>query len=188
MGSVFGSLQVGITSLTTALDSPATAGPVYGAFSAASMLGGLLYGAIRWRPAARFRLVAGLALLSAATSAFTLAGAIPFLYVAAALAGLVIAPVVITGYTIIDGLVDAEVRTEAFTWLNGAIALGIAAGSSVAGQFVDHFGPSTAFLVAPVSTGLAALLLLIRIRGLRPLPAEPMAEAPALTRGPVTLP
>ncbi|NUP02542.1 MAG: MFS transporter [Nonomuraea sp.] len=181
MGSVFGSLQVGITSLTTALDAPAAAGPVYGVFSGASMLGGLLYGAIRWRPAARTRLVAGLALLAVATSAFTLAGAVPHLYVAAALAGLVIAPVVITGYTLVGGLVEAEVRTEAFTWLNGGIALGTAAGSSVAGQLVDHFGASLAFLVAPAATALAALLVLARVRSLRPRPAEPAADVPALT-------
>ncbi|NUO98573.1 MAG: MFS transporter [Nonomuraea sp.] len=185
MGSVFGSLQVGVTSITTALHDPAAAGPVYGVFSGASMLGGLLYGAIRWRPAARTRLVAGLALLAVATSAFTLAGAVPHLYVAAALAGLVIAPVVITGYTLIDGLVDAEVRTEAFTWLNGAIALGIAAGSSVAGQLVDHFGASSAFLVAPVATGLAALVVLARVGSLRPRPAEPV---PAFTDERATLP
>ncbi|GGS93709.1 MFS transporter [Nonomuraea spiralis] len=188
MGSVFGSLQVGVTSLTTALHAPASAGPVYGVFSAASMLGGLLYGAVRWRPTARVRLAAGLALLAVATSAFTLAGAIPHLYVAAALAGLVIAPVVITGYTLVEGLVAAEVRTEAFTWLNGGIALGIAAGSSVAGQLVDHFGASLAFVVAPVATGLAALLVLARIGSLRPRPAAPAPGVPSLTGEPATLP
>ncbi|MFI7695991.1 MFS transporter [Nonomuraea sp. NPDC049655] len=188
MGSVFGSLQVGVTSLTTALHAPAAAGPVYGVFSGASMLGGLLYGAVRWRSSARARLVAGLALLAVATSAFTLAGAVPHMYVAAALAGLVIAPVVITGYTLVEGLVAAEVRTEAFTWLNGGIALGIAAGSSVAGQLVDHFGASLAFVVAPAATGVAALLVLARVRSLRPLPAGPAAETPSLTEGPAALP
>lgn len=173
MGSVFGSLQVGITSLTAALGTPASAGPVYGTFSAASVLGGLLYGAARWRVAARSRLVAGLALLAVATSALTLAGSIPVLYGTAALAGLVIAPVVITGYTLIDRLVPADVRTEAFTWLNGAIGLGIATGASLAGQLVDHVGPSLAFVVPPITTGLAALLVLTRIRSLRPLPDEP---------------
>ncbi|NRQ40160.1 MFS transporter [Nonomuraea sp. NN258] len=183
MGSVFGSLQVGITSLTTALGQSASAGPIYGSFSAASVLGGLLYGAVRWRVTARTRLVAGLALLAVATSALTVADAIPVLYGAAALAGLVIAPVVITGYTIIESLVPADVRTEAFTWLNGAIGLGIATGSSAAGQLVDHFGPSLAFVVPPLTTGLAALLVLARVGSLRPLPEVTSAREPAPLRG-----
>ncbi|WSG19515.1 MFS transporter [Nonomuraea sp. NBC_01738] len=177
MGTVFGSLQVGITSLTAQLGSPALAGPVYGTFSAASVVGGLLYGAFHWRITAPARLVSGLAILAVATSALTAAGSVPMLYGAAALAGFVIAPVVITGYTIIDTLVPADVRTEAFTWLNGAIGLGIATGASVAGQLVDHFGPSLAFLVPPATTGVAALLVLLRLRSLRPLPVtEPAQE------------
>ncbi|SEM14624.1 MFS transporter [Nonomuraea pusilla] len=182
MGSVFGSLQVGITSLTAAWHLPGAAGPVYGTFSAGSVLGGLLYGAVRWRVALRFRLVAGLALLAAATSALTAAGTVPVLYGAAALAGLVIAPVVITGYTIIETLVPAAVRTEAFTWLAGAIGLGIATGASAAGQLVDRVGPSAAFAVPPLATALAAALLLARVGALRP------REEPAAPREPSLLP
>lgn len=183
MGSVFGSLQVGITSLTEALGAAASAGPVYGAFSGASLAGGLLYGAVRWRVPATVRLGCGLVLLAAATSALVLAGSLPLLYGAAALAGLVIAPVVITGYTIIDGLVPAAARTEAFTWLNGAIGLGIAVGSTAAGQLVDRFGPSLAFVVPPLITGLAAVLVLARRRALRPRPAVTNERAPALLPG-----
>ncbi|GAA3593202.1 MFS transporter [Nonomuraea rosea] len=191
MGSVFGSLQVGVTSLTAALGASAAAGPVYGVFSGASMLGGLLYGAVRWRVPARSRLVAGLALLALATSVLTLAGSIPFLYGAAALAGLVIAPVVITGYTLIDGLVRAEVRTEAFTGLNGAIGLGMAAGSATAGQLVDHVGPSLAFVVAPLATGVAAVVVLSRLRSLRPAaetPPQVLRPAPSPAPSPALLP
>ncbi|WP_156325637.1 MFS transporter [Nonomuraea sp. SBT364] len=183
MGSVFGSLQVGITSLTEALGAAASAGPVYGAFSGASLAGGLLYGAVRWRVPATVRLGCGLVLLAAATSALVPAGSLPLLYGAAALAGLVIAPVVITGYTIIDGLVPAAARTEAFTWLNGAIGLGIAVGSTAAGQLVDRFGPSLAFVVPPLITGLAAVLVLARRRALRPRPAVTSERAPALLPG-----
>ncbi|MEV0582472.1 MFS transporter [Nonomuraea sp. NPDC050310] len=161
MGSVFGSLQVGITAT-----AGAQAGTVYGSFSGASVVGGLLYGLIRWRIPAHVRLGAGLLLLAAATSALLVANTGALLYGGAALAGFVIAPVVITGYTIIDGLVPDEVRTESFTWLNGAIGLGIATGAALAGQLVDHFGPSVAFVVPPAMTGLAALLVLLRRRSL----------------------
>ncbi|GAA2398554.1 MFS transporter [Nonomuraea africana] len=181
MGSVFGSMQVGITSYTAQLGVPAVAGPIYATFSGASVVGGLLYGAVRWRVSAPARLAWGLALLAAATSALMFAGSIPLLYGAAGLAGLVIAPVIITGYTIIERLTPAEVRTEAFTWLTGGIGLGLATGASIAGQLVDHFGPSVAFVVPPLMTGLAAVLIVTRLRSLRPLP-EPAAGQQAVGR------
>ncbi|MFI6319517.1 MFS transporter [Nonomuraea sp. NPDC050556] len=173
MGSVFGSLQVGITSYTTLLGVPAAAGAVYASFSGASVVGGLLYGAVRWRISAPVRLAAGLGLLALATGALLFAGSLPLLYGAAGLAGFVIAPVVITGYTIIERLTPAEVRTEAFTLLTGAIGLGIATGASLAGQLVDNFGPGLAFFVAPSMTAAAAVLVLARMKRLRPAP-EPV--------------
>ncbi|GAA2802714.1 MFS transporter [Nonomuraea dietziae] len=179
MGSVFGSMQVGITSYTAQLGVPAVAGPIYATFSGASVLGGLLYGAIRWRVSAPARLAWGLALLAAATSALMFAESVPLLYGAAGLAGLVIAPVIITGYTIIERLTPAEVRTEAFTWLTGGIGLGLATGAAIAGQLVDRFGPSVAFVVPPLMTGLAAVLIVTRLRSLRPLP-EPAAHHQAV--------
>ncbi|MGC5012406.1 MFS transporter [Streptosporangium sp. DT93] len=177
LGTVFGSLQVGITSSTAALGQAAAAGPIYASFSGASFVGGILYGVVRWRVGAPVRLAVTLGLLSAATVALVFAGSLPLLYGGAALAGFVIAPAVITGYTLVEGLVPAEVRTEAFTWLSGAIGLGIAAGATVAGRLVDVSGPALAFLVPPVTTGLAALLVLALLRSLRPeAEREPVRE------------
>ncbi|MGI5488994.1 MFS transporter [Microtetraspora malaysiensis] len=181
MGSVFGSLQVGVTSLTAELGRPGLAGAVYGTLGAASAVGGFLYGAVSWTVSARVRLVTGLPLLAVAILAFTFAETVPLLYGAAALAGFVVAPVMITGFTITESLVPDGVRTEAFTWLIGANGLGIAVGSLVAGQLVDRFGAATAFLVAPVTIGLVALLLLVRLGSLRPqIAAAPIGERMSL--------
>ncbi|MFE3450737.1 MFS transporter [Nonomuraea sp. NPDC059194] len=182
MGSVFGSMQVGITSFTAELGMAALAGPIYATFSGASVVGGLLYGAIRWRVSAPARLAWGLGLLAAATSALMFAGSVLLLFGAAGLAGLVIAPVIITGYTIIERLTPAEVRTEAFTWLTGAIGLGIATGASVAGQLVDRFGPTLAFVVPPAMTGVVALLILARLRTLHPVPEPATTPLPTAHR------
>ncbi|GIH90270.1 MFS transporter [Planobispora siamensis] len=181
LGTVFGSLQVGITSTTAALGQAGAAGPVYAAFSGASFVGGIVYGVVRWRAGVANRLAGAVALLSAATVALSFAGSIPLLYGAAAMAGLVIAPAVITGYTLVERLVAAEVRTEAFTLLNGAIGLGIATGAAVAGQLVDRFGSTFAFLVPPVSTGLAALLVLTFLRSLRPAAGVSRDREPVTT-------
>ena len=59
-----------------------------------------------------------------------------------------IAPALITGYTLVEQLVPAGARTEAFTWLTGAVALGQAAavdGRRAAGG--RGYGASAGFLV-----------------------------------------
>jgi hypothetical protein len=76
-----------------------------------------------------------------------------------------IAPALITGYTLVEGLVPAGARTEAFTWLTGAVALGQAAAVTIAGQLEDRFWTGAGFLVPAAGTILAlATLLTLRSR------------------------
>lgn len=81
------------------------------------------------------------------------------------LIGLCIAPALITGYTLVESLVPASARTEAFTWLTGAVALGQAAAVTGAGQLADAYGASAGFVVPLVGTALAlATLVALRSR------------------------
>ncbi|MBO3746714.1 MFS transporter [Streptosporangiaceae bacterium NEAU-GS5] len=189
IGTVFGATQVGVTSFTAALGQPGSAGAIYGTFSAASMVGGIVYGARKWRWSPSRRLVLLLALLVFAAALPSVAATAPpaltygFMYAAVALAGLVIAPAVITAYTMVERLVGAEARTEAYTWLGGAIGLGIATGAAIAGRLTDAFGPAAAFLVPPAAVGAAALVLLLRSASLTPIErpgsSNPPDERPA---------
>jgi len=176
VGSVFGSLQIGIAALTDELGSPGSAGTIYGAFSAGSLVGGLVYGGLRAGTRLPARLALLLCLLAAAGTGPALAGSLGPMYGAAALAGLVIAPCIITGYTLLDTLVPAAVRTEAYTWLNGAVALGIALGAALSGQLVDRLGAAPAFLVPPAAVASAALAVGLRRASLRPAQADGRAE------------
>ncbi len=169
LGSTFGALQVGVTAFTAAHGSAGAAGPVYATFSAASMAGGLAYGAVRWRSGPARRLPVLLALLALAAGTPLLAGSVPLLYAAVALAGCVIAPAVITGYALIETLVDPRARTEAFTLLGAAVGLGIATGAAVGGQLVDAFGPRAAFLVPPVLVAAGAAVSRRRAPAERPV-------------------
>ncbi|CAM5233742.1 MFS transporter [Streptomyces badius] len=62
---------------------------------------------------------------------------VPLLAGLGLLVGLCIAPALISGYTLVEALVPATARTEAFTWLTGAVALGQAAAVTVAGRLAD---------------------------------------------------
>jgi hypothetical protein len=94
------------------------------------------------------------------------------------LVGVCIAPALITGYTLVEELVPAGARTEAFTWMTGAVALGQAAAVTVAGQLEDRLWDGSGFLVPMGGT----LLALVTVLALRSRLASP-ARGRTVTRG-----
>ncbi|GAA3010316.1 MFS transporter [Kitasatospora albolonga] len=162
VGTVFGALQVSITAFAESVGRADMNGIVYGIFAGGSMVAGVVYGLVNWRRSARQRMLACYALLLAGCSTLWAMPNLATLTVAALLCGLAIAPTLITGYTLIETLVADNAKTEAFTWLTGAIGLGLALGSTVAGQLIDWRGASAGFTVplAGVGLGLVALLAL----------------------------
>ncbi|WEV29740.1 MFS transporter [Streptomyces sp. 71268] len=164
IGSVFGGLQVSLTAFTEEIGQPGINGVLYGVFAAGNMVAGIVCGALSWRRSPQQRLLIAYPLLTLATSALWAVHAVPLLGALGLLVGLCIAPALITGYTLVDALVPATARTEAFTWLTGAVALGQAGAATAAGQLADGFGPSAGFVVPLAGTGLA-LTTLVLLRG-----------------------
>ncbi|WP_308283729.1 MFS transporter [Streptomyces buecherae] len=164
IGSVFGGLQVSLTAFTEEIGQPGINGVLYGVFAAGNMVAGIVCGALSWRRSPQQRLLIAYPLLTLATSALWAVHAVPLLGALGLLVGLCIAPALIIGYTLVDALVPATARTEAFTWLTGAVALGQAGAATAAGQLADGFGPSAGFVVPLAGTGLA-LTTLVLLRG-----------------------
>ncbi|MGV9559885.1 MFS transporter [Streptomyces sp. NPDC003401] len=165
IGSVFGGMQVSLAAFTESIGEPGLNGVLYGTFAAGNMLSGLVCGAVAWKAAPRHRLVVGYAALALAASGLWAAHSVPLLAGLGLLVGMCIAPTLITGYTLVEGLVPAGARTEAFTWLTGAVALGQAAAVTVAGQLEDRFRDGAGFLVPLAGTVLAlGTLLALRSR------------------------
>ncbi|MFD9002003.1 MFS transporter [Streptomyces sp. NPDC059582] len=163
IGSVFGGMQVSLAAFTESIGEPGLNGVLYGVFAAGNMLSGLVCGAIAWRAAPQRRLVLGYAALALTASGLWAAHSTLVLAGLGLLVGMCIAPALITGYTLVEGLVPAGARTEAFTWLTGAVALGQAAAVTVAGQLEDRVGNGTGFLV-PAGGTLLALITLLALR------------------------
>ncbi|MFB7633803.1 MFS transporter [Streptomyces sp. NPDC056149] len=160
IGSVFGGMQVSLTALTEHIGQPGINGVLYGIFAGGNMLAGIACGTIAWKVGPRRRLLVAYGLLALATTPLWAVTAVPLLGAVGLVVGLCIAPALITGYTLVESLVPATARTEAFTWLTGAVALGQAAAATSAGQLADRFGPSSGFLVPLVGTALALVVLL----------------------------
>lgn len=172
IGSVFGGLQVALAAFTESIGEPGLNGVLYGTFAAGNMLSGIICGAIAWKTAPRRRLVIGYTALAVTASGLWAADSVVTLAGVGLLVGMCVAPALITGYTLVDGLVPAGARTEAFTWLTGAVALGQAAAVAVAGQLEDRLWDGAGFLV-PMGGTLLALATLVTLRSrLVPRPAS----------------
>ncbi|GHH02666.1 MFS transporter [Streptomyces rubradiris] len=163
IGSVFGGMQVSLAAFTESIGEPGLNGVLYGVFAAGNMLSGIVCGAIAWKTAPQKRLLIGYAALAVAASALWPAHSVALLAALGLLVGMCIAPSLITGYTLVDGLVPAGARTEAFTWLTGAVALGQAAAVTVAGQLEDRLWDGAGFLV-PMGGTVLALITLVALR------------------------
>ncbi|MFJ5840992.1 MFS transporter [Streptomyces shenzhenensis] len=163
IGSVFGGMQVSLAAFSESIGEPGLNGVLYGTFAAGNMLSGIACGAIAWKSAPQRRLVLGhTALALAASALWTAHSALPLAGLGL-LVGMCIAPALITGYTLVENLVAAGARTEAFTWLTGAVALGQAAAVTVAGQLEDRLWDGAGFLV-PLGGTLLALVTLLALR------------------------
>ncbi|PBC63125.1 MFS transporter [Streptomyces sp. Tue6028] len=163
IGSVFGGMQVSLAAFSESLGEPGLNGVLYGVFAAGNMLSGIVCGAIAWKAAPQRRLVVGYAALALTASGLWTAHSVVVLAGIGLLVGMCIAPALITGYTLVEGLVPQGARTEAFTWLTGAVALGQAAAVTVAGQMEDRLWDGAGFLV-PMAGTVLALATLVTLR------------------------
>lgn len=128
-------------------------GIVFFFWCAASVVGGLIYGAMN-RPVSPMLLLLGMAALTIpmgfAHDTWTLA-------VLSIFPGLLCAPVLSASSEKVADLVDEERRGEAMGWYGSALTAGIAFGAPLAGIFIDNVGPSGGF----ASVGFAGVVLCI---------------------------
>ncbi|MDX3309781.1 MFS transporter [Streptomyces sp. ME08-AFT2] len=187
IGSVFGGMQVSLAAFTESIGEPGLNGVLYGTFAAGNMLSGLVCGAVAWKAVPQRRLVVAYAALALVASGLWAAHSVLVLAGLGLLVGMCIAPALITGYTLVEGLVPAGARTEAFTWLTGAVALGQAAAVTIAGQLEDRLWGGSGFLVPMGGTVLALITLLALRSRLATHPRERTVARGVGHRVPVTV-
>nr|WP_229698439.1 MFS transporter [Wenjunlia tyrosinilytica] len=163
IGSVFGAMQVSLTAFAEEAGSPGLSGTLYAGFAGGSMVAGAVYGAVRWRRSPQSRMIITYSALVAAASPLWVVHSTGLVALTAIVCGLAVAPTLITGFTLVEKLVPGGSKTEAFTWMTGAIGLGLAAGSTFAGRLADASGSSAGFTVPALGTGLG-LFALVALR------------------------
>lgn len=174
VGTVFGGIDVVVIGFAEEQGAPALAGAVLAVFAGGSLVAGLAYGIARLPGTLAARFVATAVAFGLAAQLLWGVGSLPVLIGCGFLAGLTIAPVLVSGTSLVESRVAPGVLTESLAWTITGLTLGVTVGSAVAGAAVDAWGAERAFAVPAVAAGLAALLALAGAVLLRsPRPASP---------------
>lgn len=150
-GMVLSGTDVGIVAVLETGGRQGEIGLVFFFWCAASVVGGLIYGAMH-RPVSPILLLLGMAAL---TIPMGFAQDTWALCLLSLLPGLLCAPVLSAASEQVADLVNEARRGEAMGWYGSALTAGVALGAPLAGVFIDSVGPSGGF----VAVGAAGVVL-----------------------------
>ncbi|MEU5125095.1 MFS transporter [Streptomyces mobaraensis] len=157
VGIGFGILDVAVPALALQHGGTASAGWMLALLPAGSTLGGLFYGHRTWSSplAKRYRWLC--LMLAVGFAPLPLMAwepsALPLLFVA----GLVVAPTVVTCYLLVDEVTPDGRKTEAATWVSTFNNTGTAAGSALSGALVAGFPLVVVFTLPAVAVTATTL-------------------------------
>ncbi len=158
IGGVFGGVEISTVAFADQDGQATLAGPLLACYAAGSMVAGLAYGAIQWRVPVVRRFLVGTGVMTVTVAALPFVAHPAVLAPCLFVAGLGIAPTLISGLSLVERMVSARSLTEGLTWATTGIVVGFAAASSLSGWLVDEVDAQRAFTVG-VSSGAAAVLV-----------------------------
>ncbi|MER5429028.1 MFS transporter [Streptomyces sp. NPDC002588] len=172
-GAIFGAVDVVTVAFADERGHKGAASVVLALYAAGSCLAGLVFGLLRLKRAPELRWLLGVLMMAVSMIPLLLVGNLPFLAVALFLAGLAIAPTMITTMSLIEEHVPRAQLTEGMTWISTGLAVGVALGSSIAGWVIDAAGAQAGYGVPAVSGAVAAAVGFLGYRRLsRPAPGR----------------
>jgi predicted MFS family arabinose efflux permease len=166
LGAMFASIDLSTVDFAQIQGHKPLAGFILGTYALGSGIGGLWYGSRHWRAPLERRFVTTLAMTVAGVATFWAQPNLVSLDLTMLVCGLTISPTLIAGYSLVERQASDRRRTEAMTWLSSTIAVGVAIGSSVAGQLVDISGPRASYGFAAGCGVLAVTVCLVGRRKL----------------------
>jgi MFS family permease len=167
LGMLLGAVEVAIAAAMTAAHSPGATGPLLALWGVGSLLGGLAAARAARPPHAR-ELALLLLALGAGHAALAAGGTPIALGALLVLAGAGVAPLFAAANTLASRLAVPGTSTEAFAWLNTAVAGGVALGALLGGTLADSGGATAAFLASGAAAAVAALTVTARAPSLQP--------------------
>ncbi|MEU2515545.1 MFS transporter [Streptomyces syringium] len=184
-GAIFGAVDVVTVAFAEEEGHKAAASLVLAVYALGSCLAGVVFGLLHLKGDPARRWLLGVCAMAVSMIPLQLVGNLPFLAVALFVAGLSIAPTMVTTMALVEQHVPRAKLTEGMTWTSTGLAVGVALGSSAAGWVVDAAGAGAGYTVAGVSGVLAAAVAFLGYRRLRPAPQRVGAPMPQARGGAV---
>jgi predicted MFS family arabinose efflux permease len=148
LGVLFGAFDVSTVAFTEQAGVPGTAGIVLALWAGGSLVGGLYFGARRWRSGLDIQLRSTALILGLVMIPALIVSTVPWLAVVAFFAGMSIAPTLISLFSVTEQLVPPRLLTEGLTWVTAGLSVGFAVGSAAGGAIIDALGTRMAFGLA----------------------------------------
>jgi MFS family permease len=157
---VFGAIDVVLPAVAEFAGQPGAAGSLVAAIAGGSLVGGVVYGARVWPGTLRDRLRVVIVVLglSLAVVPLALPGLNAFM-AALFLGGLFLGPTTIVAFQLIDDLSLPGTQTEAQSWTQSSIVIGVAGGAALAGQVIEVGTPELALFLGAGSVGIGTLVV-----------------------------
>ena len=155
-GAIFGAVDVVTVAFADEEGRKGAASVVLAVYAAGSCAAGAVFGLLRFGGAPARRWVLGVCAMGVSMIPLLLVGNLPFLAVALFVAGLSIAPTMITTMALVELHVPRAKLTEGMTWVSTGLAVGVALGSSLSGWVIDTAGARAGYGV-PVAAGAVAV-------------------------------
>ncbi|MFF7382542.1 MFS transporter [Streptomyces griseoluteus] len=157
-GTIFGAIDVVTVAFADERGHKSAASVVLALYAAGSCVAGLVFGLLRFSGPPRRRWLLGVAAMAMSMIPLLLVGNLVLLAAALFVAGLSIAPTMITTMSLIEKHVPRANLTEGMTWVGTGLAVGVALGSAMAGWVIDAAGARAGYGV-PVAAGAAAVVV-----------------------------
>jgi predicted MFS family arabinose efflux permease len=116
-------------------------------YAGGSLVAGLVYGVVTLPGSLAARYVGCAVFFAVAAQLLFAVDSLGSLVAVVFVAGMAIAPVLVSGMSLVESRVLRAALTEALTWVVTGLTLGVTAGSALAGVAVDAWGAETAFAV-----------------------------------------
>ncbi|MBA3368487.1 MAG: MFS transporter [Geodermatophilaceae bacterium] len=158
VGTVFGAMDVGVVAYADEQGQIGLSGVILAVYAAGSLVAGLAYGAVAWRRGLAGRFLLTTLAFGVAASGFLLVNSLLVLAGLAFLAGATIAPVLVSGMSLVESRLPRAALTEGLAWTTTGITVGVTIGASISGSVVDAIGAEKSFIVQVVGAGSAAVL------------------------------
>jgi MFS family permease len=172
-GAIFGAVDVVTVAFAEEEGHKAAASLVLAVYAGGSCVAGMVFGLLRFAGAPERRWLLGVCAMAVSMIPLLLVGNLPFLAVALFVAGLSIAPTMITTMSLIEEHVPRAQLTEGMTWVSTGLAVGVALGSSAGGWVIDAAGARAGYGVPAVAGAVAVTVGFLGYRRLkRPAPGR----------------